>query len=151
MIGGVTRQMLPHLVVIPRLHACRQALRGQIIRTWRFQQLFVYPSRTFWDKFSDGQFLWVRDMTSWEAGFQAIFECKYVFFQFLSTLKFYLVAKIMQNDYLWVIFHVKNKELSFFAVLIRFLILRKIQEGDRCWRRHRPPAKPPPIKDISSC
>ena len=28
-----------------------------------FQWLFVHPSRTFGDKFSDGQLLWLRDMT----------------------------------------------------------------------------------------
>ena len=34
----------------------------------------VYPSPAFWDKFSDGKLLWLRDMTSLVAGGQAIFE-----------------------------------------------------------------------------
>ena len=31
-----------------------------------------------------------------------------------------------------------------------FLIVNKIQDGDHVWRRHRPPAAPPPIKYTSS-
>ena len=43
------------------------------------------------------------------------------------------------------------KKLLFMAVVIWFLILGKIQDGDHCWFRHRPPAAPPPIKYTSSC
>ena len=35
----------------------------------------------------------------------------------LSTVKLNLVAKIMQNTYLCVIFHVKHKKLPFLAIL----------------------------------
>ena len=38
-------------------------------------------------------------------------------FQFLSTIKVNLVAKIVQSAYLCVIFHVKHRELLFLAVL----------------------------------
>ena len=38
---------------------------------------------------------------------------------------------------------------SFFFT--RFQFLGKIQDGDHFWRRHRPPAVPPPIKYSSSC
>ena len=79
------------------------------------------------------------------------FEWKCMFFQLLSTIKVNLVAKIMQSAYLCVIFHVKHKKLLFLAVLTWFLILGKIQDGDHCWWRHRPPAAPPPIKYTSSC
>ena len=57
-----------------------------------------------------------------------------------------LVAKIMQSAYLCVIFHVKHKKLPFLAVLTWFWILGKIQDGNYCWWRQRPPAAPPPIK-----
>ena len=40
----------------------------------------VYPSPAFWDKFSDGKLLLLRDMTSLVAGNQAIFEWKCMFF-----------------------------------------------------------------------
>ena len=73
-----------------------------------------------------------------------------MFFQLLSTIKVNLVAKIMQSAYLCVIFHVKHKKLPFLAVLTWFLILGKIQDGDHCWWRHRPPAAPPPIKYTST-
>ena len=79
------------------------------------------------------------------------FWVKIHFFQFLSTIKVNLVAKIMQSAYLCVIFHVKHKKTPFLAVLTWFLILGKIQDGDHCWWRHRPPAAPPPIKYTSSC
>ena len=46
-----------------------------------------------------------------------------MFFQFLSTIKVNLVAKIMQSACLWVIFHVKHKKLPFLTVLTLFLIL----------------------------
>ena len=82
-------------------------------------------------------------------GGQANFGWKYMFFQLLSTTKVNLVAKIMQSAYLCVIFHVKHKKLLFLAVLTWFLILGKIQDGDHCWWRHRPPAAPPPIKYTS--
>ena len=38
-------------------------------------------------------------------------------FQLLSTIKVNLVAKIVQSAYLCVIFHVKQRELLFLAVL----------------------------------
>ena len=41
--------------------------------------------------------------------------------------------------------------LPFLTVLTWFLILGKIQDGDHCWWRHRPPAAPPPIKYTSPC
>ena len=48
-----------------------------------------------------------------------------------------------------------NKKSPSLAVLPWFLILGKIQDsgqdGDHCWRRHRSPAAPPPIKYTSSC
>ena len=56
-----------------------------------------------------------------------------MFFQFLSTLKVNLVAKIMQSAYLCVIFHVKHKKLPFLTVLTLFLIFGKIQDADHCW------------------
>ena len=56
-----------------------------------------------------------------------------MFFHLLSTIKVNLVAKIMQNAYLCVIFHVKHKKLPFLEVLTLFLILGKIQDGDHCW------------------
>ena len=45
----------------------------------------------------------------------------------------------------------KAQKLPFLAVLTRFLILGKLQDGDYCWWRHRPPAAPPPIKYTSFC
>ena len=78
-------------------------------------------------------------------------ELKYMFSQLFSTIKVNLVAKIMQSAYLCVIFHVKHKKTPFLAVLTWFLILGKIQDGDHCWWRHRPPAAPLPIKYTSSC
>ena len=74
-----------------------------------------------------------------------------MFFQLLSTIKVNLVAKMTQSAKFRVIFHVKHKKLPFLAVLSWFLILGKIQDGDHCWWRHRPPAAPPPIKYTSSC
>ena len=81
-------------------------------------------------------------------GGQDNFKWKYMFFQLLSTIKVNLVAKIMQSAYLCVIIHVK--QLPFLAVLTWFLILGKIQDGDYCWWRHRPPAAPAPLKYTSS-
>ena len=60
-----------------------------------------------------------------------------MFFQLLLTMKVNLVAKIMQNAYLCVIFHLKLKNFPFLALLTWFLILGKIQDvgqdGDHCW------------------
>ena len=119
-------------------------------------RLFIHPSGTFWDKSSDGQLLWLRNMTSWIAGGQANFGWKYMFFQLLSTIKVNLLAKIMQSAYIYnLIVHVKHKILPFLAVLTCFLILGKIQDGgqdnDHCWWRHRPSAAPPSLKHTSSC
>ena len=48
-----------------------------------------------------------------------------------------------------------QKILPILSVFSWFLILGKIQDGgqdvDHVWRRHRPPAAPPPIKCTSSC
>ena len=41
----------------------------------------------------------------------------FMFFQFLSTIKVNLVAKIMHSAFLCVIFHVKHKQLPFLAVV----------------------------------
>ena len=51
-------------------------------------------------------------------------------------------------------FTCQAQKLPILAVFTSFLILCKInggQDGDHLWRRHRPPAKPPPIKYTSSC
>ena len=89
------------------------------------------------------------------AGGQAIFEWKCVFLQLFSTIKVKLVDELMQNVYLCVILHVKHKKVPFIAILTWFLILGKIQDsaqgGGHCWRRHRPPVAPLPIKYTSSC
>ena len=68
-----------------------------------------------------------------------------MFFQFLSTIKVNLVAKIIQSAYLCVNFHIKHKELPFVAVLTWFLLPGKIQDGDHCWWSHRPPESQPPL------
>ena len=49
-------------------------------------------------------------MTSQVTGGQANFGGKYMFFQLLSTIQVNLVAKITQNAYLCVIFHVKHEK-----------------------------------------
>ena len=89
------------------------------------------------------------------AGGQAIFEWKCVFLQLFSTIKVKLVDELMQNVYLCVILHVKHKKVPFIAILTWFLILGKIQDsaqgGGHCWRRHKPPVAPLPIKYTSSC
>ena len=89
------------------------------------------------------------------AGGQAIFEWKCVFLQLFSTIKVKLVDELMQNVYLCVILHVKLKKVPFIAILTWFLILGKIRDsaqgGGHCWRRHRPPVAPLPIKYTSSC
>ena len=55
-------------------------------------------------------------------------------FQLLSTIKVKLVDEMMKSPYLCIILHVKNKKkLPFIAVLTRFLILGKIQDGGHCW------------------
>ena len=77
----------------------------------------------------------------------------------------YDVTSSRWSSHFWVKMHVfstsfnnKNKALGwndakclFIAVLTWFLILGKVQDGDHCWRRHRPPAAPPPINCASSC
>ena len=94
-------------------------------------------------------------MTSEVAGGPANFSWNYVFSQLLSTIKWNLVAKIMQSAYLCVIFHIKHKNVPFLAVLIWFLIPAKIQDGRQdgghCWWRYRPPAAPPLLKYTTSC
>ena len=57
----------------------------------------------------------------------------------------------MRSACLRVIFHLKDKKSPFQEVLTWFLILDKIQDGDHCWRRHRPPAASPPTKYTLSC
>ena len=56
-----------------------------------------------------------------------------MFCQLFSVIKVNLVAEIMQSAYLCVIFHFKHKKSPFLAVLTRFLILGKIQDGDHGW------------------
>ena len=46
-----------------------------------FSSCLFNPLREFWDKFSDGQLVWLRDRTSYVAGGQAVFEWKCMFFQ----------------------------------------------------------------------
>ena len=74
-----------------------------------------------------------------------------MFSQPLSTIKVNFVDKMVQNANLGIVLHVKHKKMPFVAVLTRFLILGKIQDGDHCWWCHRPPTSPPPIKYTSSC
>ena len=57
----------------------------------------------------------------------------------------------MRRACLCVIFLLKHKKSPFLAVLAWFLILDKIQDGDHCWRRHRPLAASPPTKYTLSC
>ena len=54
-------------------------------------------------------------------------------FQLLSTIKVKLVDEMMQSAYLCIILHVKHRKLPFIAVLTRFLITGKIQDGGHCW------------------
>ena len=71
-----------------------------------------------------------------------------MFFQLFSTIKVNIVDEMMQSAYLYVISYVKHKKITIMAILTWFLILDKIQDGDHCWPRHRPPAAPPPIKCV---
>ena len=74
------------------------------------------------------------------------------FFNFFSTIKVNLEAKIIQSAYFVLFFLPSTKKKSpFLAVLTWFLILSKIQDGGHFWWRHSPPAAPPPIKYTSSC
>ena len=41
---------------------------------------------------------------------------------------------------LFMLFYMSSKKNPFIAVLTWFLILGKIQDGDHCWWRHRPPS-----------
>ena len=95
------------------------------------------------DVFSSSSYISYYGYEIWR---QAIFEWKWMLFQLLSTIKVKLVDEIMQSAYLCIIWHVKNRKLPFIAVLTRFLILGKIQDGGHCWWRHRLPAAPPPNK-----
>ena len=52
---------------------------------------------------------------------------------------------------LFMLFYMSSKKDLFIAVLTWFLILGKIQDGDHCWWRHRPPAAPSLIKYTPSC
>ena len=56
--GGGERRWLPL-----RLWSFSEIFPRQS-NTSSFQWPFVYPSNAFWDKFVDGQLLWLRDMTS---------------------------------------------------------------------------------------
>ena len=58
---------------------------------------------------------------------------------FFSAIKVNLVAKIMQSAYFVLFFFSSTKKSPSLAVLTWFLILGKIQDGDHCWWRHRPP------------
>ena len=90
-------------------------------------------------------------MTSQVVGGQVISEWKWMFFQLLSGIKVKFVDEMMQNNYLFVIEHVKRKKLLTLIVFTWFLILERIQDGDHVWWRHRLPAAPPRIKYTSSC
>ena len=69
-------------------------------------------------------------------------------FQLFSTIRANLVAEITQIAYpLFFMSSTKNHHFS----RLWFLILGKIQEGDHCWWRSRPPAAPLPIKYTLSC
>ena len=74
-----------------------------------------------------------------------------IFFQLFSTIKVKPVDRMIRSAYFCVTLHVRHRKLPFIAILTWFLILGKIQDGDHCWWRHRPPAAPPPIKYTSSC
>ena len=76
---------------------------------------------------------------------------KMIFFQLFSTIKVKPVDRMIRSAYFCVTLHVRHRKLPFIAILTWFLILGKIQDGDHCWWRHRPPAAPPPIKYTSSC
>jgi len=53
---------------------------------------------------------------------------------------------------IYLLFYMSSKKkIPFITVVMWFLILGKIQDGDHCWLRHRPPAAPPPIKNTLSC
>ena len=53
---------------------------------------------------------------------------------------------------IYVLFYMSStKKLPFIGILTWFIILGKIQDGDHCWWRYRPPPAPPPIKYTSSC
>ena len=92
--------------------------------------LSLRPSGAFRDKSSDGPLLWLRDMTSYVAGDQAILEWKWwVFLTFFNNknnlwMKWYKVR-------IYVLLYMsstKNNHLSRFYVTY-FLILGKIQDG----------------------
>ena len=86
--------------------------------------VFSSYSFKFWGMFSDGQLLWLEDMTSQVAHGQVIWGWKYMFFQLPSTIKTNLVSKFMQSSYLCVIFHETHKiSTPFLAVLTWFPIL----------------------------
>ena len=77
----------------------------------------------------------------------SLFWVKIQFFLTSFNNKSKYVAKIIQSDYVCVIFHVKHtKKKLFLAILTWFVILGKIQDSDHCWWRHRPRAAPSPIK-----
>ena len=50
------------------------------------------------------------------------------------STSFKLVDEMMQSAYLCIILHVKHKKLPFIAVLTRFLIIGKIQDGGYCYQ-----------------
>ena len=49
------------------------------------------------------------------------------------------------------IYKLSTKKLPFIPILTWFLVLGKIQDGNHCWWRHKPPAAPPSIKYTFSC
>ena len=75
----------------------------------------------------------------------------HVFSNFFSTVKEILGLRSCKALIYVLFFTSSTKKSPFLAVLTWFLILGKIQDGDHCWWRHRPPAAPPPIKCTSSC
>ena len=71
-----------------------------------------------------------------------------VFFIFLfSAIKVKLLDGMIQSTYLIV----KHKKLPFIPILTWFLVLGKIQDGNHCCWRHKPPAAPPSTKYTLSC
>ena len=87
-------------------------------------------TRGVWDKFSEGQLPWSRDMTSYVAGGLVIFEGKCMFFQLFSTIKVNLVNKMTQSDYLYDGIHVMHKKNTIyrnFNLISQFLVKLKME------------------------
>ena len=79
------------------------------------------------------------------------FWVKILVFQLLSGIKEKLLDKMMQSNYLCVVFLVKGKKLLIVTVFTWFPVLEKMQDGDHVWWGHRPPAVPTRIRYTSPC